>query len=90
MRRRPKAAKQGRSRKGAEAGAESAEERISIIMDIVVLIVFFLRDLCLFLGTYDLFSSSSIALCLLLFCCYCFIRITSFYHRTNLIMFSTY
>ena len=48
MRWRPKAAKQGRSRKGAEAGAESAEERISIIMDIVVLIVFFLRDLCPF------------------------------------------
>ena len=88
MRRRPKAAKQGRSRKGAEAGAESAEERISIIMDILVLIiVFFLKDLCPFLGTYDLFSSSSIALYLLLFCCYCFIRITSFYHRTNLIMF---
>ena len=54
MRQRPKAAKERRSicsRKGAEAGAESAEERISIIMDIVVLIiVLFLKDLCPFYG----------------------------------------
>ena len=52
MRQRPKAAKEGRSicsRKGA--GAESAEERISIIMDIVVLIiVLFFKDLCPFYG----------------------------------------
>ena len=56
MRWRPKAAKQGRSRKGAEAGAESAEERIPIIMDIVVLIIVLsLKTYVLFMGTYDLF-----------------------------------
>ena len=43
--------KAGPEQKRSKAGAESAEERISIIMDIVVLIiVLFLKDLCPFYG----------------------------------------
>ena len=73
--RRPKAAKQkqgGRSRKGAkkagrgEERPKCAEERISIVMEDILVFIqrgFPQRLMTFLLGTYYLFSSSSIALC---------------------------